>query len=62
MMQLAIVQNPHIESDEDRRALWDRLYQMLDGDEYVEREPELDTTSMESLKAVMSQNPRIIVK
>lgn len=64
MIQLAIAQNPHIEDDEERRALWDRLQEMFEGkvDSGIEKQAELDIAGMERMKFAMSGNPRIIVK
>lgn len=62
MMGLAIVQNPHLEKAEDRRALWDKLQAMFDDVEIEEKIEELDKTGFESFKSMIMNNSRVIVK
>lgn len=67
-MQLAIVQNPHLAEDDERRAIWDMLDGQLEGtteEKTVEAEirpDDFDPNEMERLKFALSGNPRIIVK
>lgn len=61
IIQLSIITNPHIAEETDRRVLWDHLQELL-GDDVQPVEEELDTAAMESLKLLMGQNPKIVVK
>lgn len=64
-MQLSIVQNPHLEDESERRALWEALNDQLNDseEEIVEIEqPQLDKGAFELMKFKMSNNPKIIIK
>lgn len=61
-MLLAIATNPHIEDEEERRALWDNLQAILNDEEVLDQEPVLDKSAFEMMRNRMTQTGGFVVK